>query len=184
MFLARQPNTAVTALSLIVGALSVAFYSNRLAGANRSRSLRRRRRDRGTALAARALEGRAVACPCRLREADPGRAYADRARRQRRGHVARAPGRPALFLDRRSRDPRRRKLDGEAHPPERAGRVRRHHPRDQSPGRKAGGPAHRRGQRLAAAQPVEPRQRKPLFGVGREAVRRAARRFAVVARAA
>ena len=45
-------------------------------------------------------------------------------------------------------------------------------------------PRRRAGQRLAGAQGVESRDRKPLFGLDREAVRRAARRGAVMEGAA
>src|SRR5260370_27683448 len=63
-----------------------------------SRQLRRRGRARGLALAARAVEGRAFARHIRRGEAARGRAFAGRARRKRRGQVARAACWGALFL--------------------------------------------------------------------------------------
>ena len=56
------------------------------------------------------MEGRAAARHLRRREAARRRAFADRARWQRRGQVARAPRRAAVFLVRRGRSRRPRDL--------------------------------------------------------------------------
>ena len=84
-----------------------------IAGQARFRRLRRCR-HRGLVLAGRAVEGRALARPVCRREAVRGRAFADRARWKGRVRLARAAGRPALFLVRRGRVAGRRHLAGEA----------------------------------------------------------------------
>ena len=132
----------------------------------------------------RAVEGRAAARHRRRREAASRRVVADCAERQRRRPVARAPRRPALFLARRSRKPGRGNMAGEAVARQCVGRV----PHDHAPDRCAAAepPRSRSGsrQRLADPQFLEPHDRKSLLGLDREAVRRAARRIAVVARTA
>ena len=103
---------------------------------------------------------------------------------QRRGEIARAPRRAALFLVRRGRGAGRRHLAREARARRRTGRMRHDHARDRGERPRAAAAARHGGQPLALAQYLEPRDREPLFRVDREAVRRAARRGAVVAGAA
>ena len=109
-----------------------------------------------------------------------GRAVADRARRQRRGQIARAPRRAAVFLVRRDAVAGRGDVARELCAAAGCSTVTRDIVvRATPPRRRPGG-----GQHLAVAQYLEPRDGKPLFGVDRKTVRRAARRGAVVAGAA
>ena len=158
----------------------LSFAGGGRSGRSCVRQLRRRGRDRGLALAARAVEGRAVAHPHRRGEAARGRAFADRARWQRRGQIARAARRAAVFLVRRGRLAGRGDVACDARARPRAGRLRHDHARHRRERRQAAGAARGGGQHLAAAQCMEPRDGKPVFGMDREAVRCAARRGAVV----
>ena len=131
-----------------------------------SRQLRRRGRARGLAFAARAVEGRAFARHIRRGEVARGRAFAGRARRKRRGQVARAARWSALFLVRRGRHAGRRHVARQAC----GERVRHDHARNRRARHRAAAAARDRGEPLAVAQYMEPRDRKPLFGLDREAL--------------
>ena len=157
--------------------------SRGLAG-RRSGQLRRRGRARGPALADCALEGRPFARRLCRGEAARGRAFADCARRQCRGEVARAARRAAILLVRRGRDAGGRDVAREARARARAGRVQHAHLRHRRPRPRAAAAARGAGNRLARARYLESRDGKPVFRMDREAVRCAARRRAVLARAA
>ena len=161
MFLARQPNTAVSALSLMVGAFSIIFYSTTDSQAQTAAA---RCEDAAELAVLPSPLAPWKGAPLRVLFAAEKPIEGELSLIAPDGSVAATSherlGGPPYFWIAEVATPGRRKLAGEAHPPERAGRVRHHHPRDRRARRKAGGPAHRRRQRLAAAQPVEPRDTK------------------------
>ena len=140
----------------------------------------RRGRPCGAALADLAVEGRAVARALRRGEAARWRAFADRARRQRRGKSRTRHGGPPYFWYAEVEVAGGRNVARDARAIG-AGRMRHDHARHRRARRQAAASARDGGQRLAAAQHMESRDGKSVFGMDREAVRRAARRGAVVA---
>ena len=103
MFLARQFAAAVTALLLIAGAFFVFLFSAADAQAQVVGACDDAAELAVLSVADRAVEGRAFARRLRRGEAARGRAFADRARWKRRGQIARAARRAAVFLVRRGR---------------------------------------------------------------------------------
>ena len=95
------------------------------------------------ALADSAVEGRAFARPRRRGKAARRRAFADRARRNRRGQIKRAARRTAVFLVRRGCRAGRGDVACDACARRRAGRMRHHHARHRRERTKAAGAARR-----------------------------------------
>ena len=182
---ARRFAAARTALLPIAGALFAFLFSATDSRAQGSAgTCDDAAEPRGPALADRAVEGRAAARHVRGGEAARGRAFADRARRQRRDHVAHAARRAAVFLARRGQVAGRRDMASQARARPCAGRMQHDHARNRRARRRAASAERSGGQRLAAARHLEPRHRKPVLGLDREAVRRPAGRGSVVAGAA
>ena len=157
----------------------LAFCESGDSGRDAFRRLPKRGRARDARLAGRAVDGRALAGGVRRRDAARRRAFADRARRKGRGHIAPRRERSSLCVVRRNRGAGRRDVAGEARARRRCAGMQecraRNHRAEQ------GGVARaRREERLAHQRRLEPRQRKFVFGVDRETLRRAAQRSAVV----
>ena len=129
------------------------------------------------ALAAGAVEGRAAAGHGRLGEAGRRRAFADRARRQRRGQIVRPPRRRAVFLVRRGRQPRRRHLardpDAATSAPAECSTITRD---IAVSARKPEPPRTPAGSFWQVRDSWNRDHRSSVFGLDRKAVRRAARR--------
>ena len=185
-FPARRLPARQAALLPIAGACSPSFCSAAdAARPGRRRRLRGRGRTRGAALAGRAVEGRAAARRVRRGEAARRRAVADRARRQRSRRSSRERhGGPPYFWIAEVASPAagtwRATLTRDRAPAECGTITREIAVRADRPPRAGRGA----GKRLAAARHLESRDRKPVLRLDREAVRRSARRRAVVAGAA
>ena len=154
---------------------------NGLTGRRRLRHLRRCCRARGFVLADRAMEGRASARRLRRGEADRGRAVADRTGWTRCGAIARPARRTAVFLARRGRVAGCGDVARDACARPRARRVQHDQPRNSRPRHPTAAAECDVGERLALAQHLESRDRKPVLCMDREAVRRSFGRGAVVA---
>ncbi len=133
----------------------------------------------------RSRRGRARPCASSSpRRSRSGRAFSDRARWQRRGQIACAARRAAVFLVRRGQVAGRGNVARDARARPRSGRLRHDHARHRRAHRPAAAAGRSAGKRLADPQFMESRHRKLVLGLDREAVRRTARRRAVVAGAA
>ena len=135
---------------------------------------------RGPGLAGCAVEGRAPARRLHLGKAARRRVVAGRSGRKCRRQIAQAVRRAALFLVRRGHRARRREMAGASC----LAGLRQCCPRSCGARRSAAAAASCGRKRLAGAQCLGSRHGEPVLRLGREIVRRAARRRAVMAGAA